>query len=190
MKKIVFLICLAILTTAFYEGSESKYLFWKPDTKLRWSDFQGHIKPEDDAAASASYIGFFHTIKKCSHPDSIILDTRAYFNKNRSWVKVPAVNPSLLLHEQLHFDLAELYSRRFRKAIQGMTFSASSYVHCIDSVYKSYSESGDSTHVLYDIETNHGLDKASQETWNEYVKSNLTQMNQWEFPRLKLYIPK
>jgi hypothetical protein len=186
----IFLGCSGFLALSFYQGNESKFLFWKPDIKLKWTDFQGHIKPEDDEAASASYIGFLHTIKKCASADSILLDTRSYFNRGKSWVKVPKVSPPLLAHEQLHFDLAELYARKFRKAMLDLKLTLPTLSKRIDSTYLYYLEASDSLHVLYDIQTEHGLNRTSQETWNEYVKGNLLQLSMYDQAALKLRVDK
>ncbi|HXC04605.1 MAG TPA: hypothetical protein VNZ86_07615 [Bacteroidia bacterium] len=190
MKKIALLILYCFTACAFFQGNENVFLFWKPDVKLKWKDFQGHIKSEDDKAASASYLGFLHTIRKTNYPDSVIIDTRAYFNRNKSWVKVPDVSPPLLAHEQVHFDLAELYGRKFRKALTAMTFNAANLSRRLDSTYVFYLESSDSLHALYDIQTNHGLDKFYQETWTEFAKGNLLQMQSFDEALIKLYVPK
>jgi hypothetical protein len=188
MKKILPLFLAFLLCTSFFQDTESIFLFWKADTKLKWTDFHGHIKPEDEDAASASYIGFYHKIRKYPQPDTVMLDSRAFFNKNRSWVKVPAVNPSLLAHEQLHFDLAELCARNFRKAVLEQQFTSASLSRKIDSTYKYYSAKGDSLHNRYDIETNHGLYNIPQSKWVEQITSQLILLNAYEKPMLKLHL--
>ncbi len=182
------LFILVFAFAAFLQSNEDRYLFWKPGLKLKWSDFHGHVKSEDDASASASYIGFFHKIKKSAHADSILLDTRAFFNKAKSWVKVPSVNPDLLAHEQLHFDLAELFSRKFRRAVEQINIREISLNRIVDSTYKYYANKGDSMHFLYDIETNHGLNRESQYKWNEKVKEELLQLANNQSPFLKICI--
>jgi hypothetical protein len=188
MKIILPSLLTAFIGIAFFQSTESIFLFWKADTKLKWTDFHGHIKPEDEDAASASYIGFYHKIKKYPLPDTVLLDSRAFFNKNRSWVKVPAVNPSLLAHEQLHFDLAELCARNFRKAVLEQTFNSANLSRCIDSTYKHYSAKGDSLHNRYDIETNHGLRAIPQSQWEELITTQLAQLNAYDTPLLKLHL--
>ncbi|MFI5150003.1 MAG: hypothetical protein ACHQRM_09745 [Bacteroidia bacterium] len=190
MTKLVFIILFTTTALDVYQGNEANFLFWNPDMHLKWRDFQGHVKNEDDAAASASYLGFLHTIKKSAHPDSVIIDTRSYFNKYKSWVKVPFVSPALLAHEQVHFDLAELYARKFRKALLAMKFTNRNLSPLLDSTYVHYLESSDSLHILYDIQTNHGLDKLIQETWAEYAKGNLEQMNLYKHSSIHIYVPK
>lgn len=181
-------ILLAFLTQSFVENNEDKYLFWKPETRLRWPDFRGHMKAEDEDAASASYIGFMHRISKCAQGDSLVLDTRAFFNKSNSWVKIPAVNPSLLLHEQLHFDLAELYSRRFRQAILAVKANERDFIATADSLFRYYAAKSDTIHFNYDIETNHGLNEASQRKWDRIVRNALLAMDQYQSPYLKIPI--
>ena len=184
------ILALALILQSFRQSSETKYLFWKPEVKLKWTDFQGHVKPEDDDAASASYIGFFHKIKKCQHPDSIFVDSRAFFNKSSSWVKIPVLTPSLLSHEQLHFDLAELYARKFRKSMQRAKIKMGTLILCVDSNYKYYSAKADSIHFRYDVETNHGLNNTNQFQWEEKVKNEMSEMALYSGTLLKLYLEK
>jgi hypothetical protein len=45
------------------------------------------------------------------------VDITAFFSPSGSWVKPDGKTPELLRHEQGHFDMAELYPLRLRKAI-------------------------------------------------------------------------
>jgi hypothetical protein len=188
MKKLFVFILLASTTLSFVENNEDRYLFWKPEARLRWPDFRGHVRVEDEDAASASYIGFLHQITKCAKGDSMILDTRAFFNKSNSWVKIPAVNPSLLSHEQLHFDLAELYSRRFRQAILSVKANERDFIETADSLFRYYAAKSDTIHFDYDLETNHGLNEASQRKWDRIVRNGLLALGQYQSPYLKIAI--
>lgn len=188
MKKILLYLLLVVTASSFIQSKEDKYLFWDFESHLKWTDFHGHIKPDDEHAASASYIGFFHKIRRCEHRDSVLLDTRTFFNKTASWVRVPAVNPSLLLHEQRHFDLTELYARHFRKALQQLPVKENFLSLQVDSVYKYYTAKCDSMHVVYDFETNHGLNPIEQFKWNEYIRYNLLAMNEYEPAYFKIAV--
>jgi hypothetical protein len=39
------------------------------------------------------------------------------FQRRKSWKDVKKINDYILLHEQKHFDIAELFVRKFRKAV-------------------------------------------------------------------------
>lgn len=46
------------------------------------------------------------------------IDAAAFFSPSGSWARLDGKTPELLTHEQGHFDMAELYALRLRKAIQ------------------------------------------------------------------------
>jgi hypothetical protein len=190
MKMIFLFLTIAVMTSAFFQDKKDKYLYWQPEVKLQWSDFHGHIRAEDMSVASASYIGFLHKIIRYYHPDSTIIDTRSFFNKSKSWVKIPNILPSLLSHEQKHFDLAELYARKFRKSILESNFRVETFAHAVDSTYNYYSAKDDSVHVAYDNETEHGLNVSEQAVWDKRVENELNGLIKYESPFVKLSFSK
>ena len=93
------------------------YIPWSKNRKLEWKDFQGQPTEDLFAAALTSY-------KIEIIPSNVIVDegnnfknftkltVEANFYKNHSWAVEK--NDYLLQHEQLHFDIAELFARKMR----------------------------------------------------------------------------
>jgi len=107
--------------------------------------------------------------------------TYAFFNRSRSWLRP---NPTatigglnyLLRHEQLHFDIAEIFAHKllqeFNKHHYTYRFSAE-----IDQVYANVNKQKIEMENKYDLETRHGVDANKQAYWDEYITGMLKQLN-------------
>ena len=95
-------------------------IVWSKDYKLKWEDFQGNGDTAKVIGAKcSSTINYDFTPK---HGDTLKLVIEADFYKNESvtviW-RLKAANDvdQALQHEQIHFDITELYARKVRKMI-------------------------------------------------------------------------
>ncbi|MFZ6011322.1 MAG: hypothetical protein ACOYXT_13320 [Bacteroidota bacterium] len=124
MKKYLIIIAFVVLATGVAPAQTSvtnppaAWLEWNEFYKLSWHDFQG--KPGDESVGDA---GTFIRIKAKPFfvKKKVQYNVLVYFVKDKSWKRDPS--PALLAHEQLHFDMAELYARKIRKKIMEMSNS-------------------------------------------------------------------
>ena len=92
---------------------EPNYIYWSNDYKLDWSDFE-ELPHRFSEHAAYSVVGYESQFHMNDNEYSAVVKT--YFSKNESWSK--SWVSLLLVHEQGHFDMAELYARRFRKRLK------------------------------------------------------------------------
>ena len=147
---------------------------WSVGRPLTVADFQGRPSPAEPHAALTSA-----TIdaKGACNDNLFIADVKAMFDPATSWVRDPAtITPALLRHEQLHFDIAELYARRLR-----LTF-ARAHPNCVQlqSTFHRLSQSlyadWEREESRYDQETNHGLNLTQQAFWERQTAVRLQQL--------------
>lgn len=90
----------------------------------------------------------------------------------------------LLNHEQKHFDLAEVYTRRIRKSIdslkQGEPFDFESLDMEVTGIYQCIKKELDSVQFKYDEETNQSANVVKQKVWNEKIDSWLSQLDNFK----------
>lgn len=96
-------------------------IVWSVASELMWADFKGSSDDVLFGAASTSY-------KIDIIPDNVMVDeddniqgyekmnVSARFYKNQSWTTT--TKNSILIHERLHFDIAELFARKIRKRFE------------------------------------------------------------------------
>ncbi len=143
-------------------------IIWSADTKLTWDDFKQKAPTTTTLGASTDSGIELNTIS--TDPD-IKISIKSVFNKNKSWVKTKTDH--LLKHEQLHFDIAELYARKMRKEFKEKKFNSKTLKTEMTTAYKQEVAKLEAYQSKYDKETNHSriLDKQTQ--WEKDVLKDL-----------------
>ena len=114
MKVVLFLFSSLLL---FYTDPVEKFTY-KERPQLTWNDFKG-VPPKNAThfASVNSGMGYRFTSKNIDGKLTIDVDVKTYFYPQLSWKKNSNENnQGLLTHEQLHWDISELYARKLRAA--------------------------------------------------------------------------
>ncbi len=140
------------------------------------ADFQGRPGPSDRLAAMTSA-----DIKaNAACRDFVFTGTvQATFDPNTSWFRDPkTATPALLRHEQLHFDLTEVYTRLLRQKL--VAFQTKVNCNKLQPAFNNFTKTvyseWDREQNRYDQDTNHGLNTARQEFWEKQTALRLTQL--------------
>lgn len=134
---------------------------WSSTRKLTWEDYKGTPSSDKDtniAATTSCRFGLVGNTK---------VEVTNEFICHQSSVRPGQKKPALLAHEQLHFDLCEVYARKLRKelAADASLDPREAFI----GIYKLYKE----TQWLYDEETSHGLEPVAQERWKQQIEKGL-----------------
>lgn len=179
MIKQIFAI-LFVISLFFHRVSacEDSLIVWQEDYKLGWSDFKGNA-PKNEVAESA----FIHVKIKTKgewKDDMPNYKVYTYFNPFKSWT-LDSVSMLLLSHEQLHFDIAELYSRKIRKVIWELRNNRENnpdvYVEEINRILQEYVV----YQVEYDNQTKHGTSVKKQGEFNSLIRKKLESLEEYKF---------
>ncbi len=169
----------------------SQTILWSPERKLVWDDFQGVLdkkvllangleapKARRDSSKSYSYS---EAAAYCSHAimfnstqtrDSIIFEVKNVFNKEKSWKST--TTDHILNHEQRHFDLGEVFARRFRKyIIDSLTVKNMSKVN---TIFNRFMQADKDEQLRYDSITAHSENIIMQEVYNKRIDSMLSDL--------------
>ena len=99
------------------------FILWQENKKLKIQDFKADNK-DTVKVNRQQFLGAISAIRieyssfqrnKNSVPDFSI---KTYFDPNESWMLLK--NDYVLQHEQIHFDLTELYARKMRKSVESL----------------------------------------------------------------------
>jgi len=164
---------LIILLQGFHAIAQSKdTIYWNGNRKLKWEDFKG--KPDNGTnllAMTQAGIGYEFG---CNNGE-LRLKIYCYFNVNKSWTK-ETESDELLEHEQVHFNITELYTRKLRKRLGEINDPCGKNVKEMDKIYRSNFEECARTQDLYDKETNHSTNKMKQREWEERITKELNEL--------------
>jgi len=152
-------------------GQNANSICWSEDVKLTWSDFQG--KPDTSGVFVNMKAATSYQLKKLFYLDGGLPNYQIanVFHKQSSWTR--DTSKLLLSHEQLHFDISELYARKIRKGISELRMKGTIEKEKYLELIKENFEELDVYQDKYDKGTRHGAIDILQEEWNVKVKKEL-----------------
>ncbi|MGZ3864196.1 MAG: DUF922 domain-containing protein [Bacteroidia bacterium] len=142
-------------------------IVWKQDSLLKQTDFK--------ARANGGSLGFTASgiiIYPSESGGALIFYVEAVFVKSKSFL---AKNTDYVLkHEQMHFDITELYARKCRQMLKNTDFKkVKKIMDEITKIYNKVSAEWQKEQAKYDKETEHGLNPVQQQVWNDDVARRL-----------------
>lgn len=147
---------------------------WKENSSLKFSDFKS--KPFGSFQGN-TYAGITLDFKQDANGSHFFLYT-IFFCKH-SFLKDTSAN--LLNHEQLHFDIAEIYRRKLLQQFSLRDFSKEkNFSAAVQKIYNQVNEEMNKEQDLYDKETNHGINSTKQKEWIESVHSRLKALGNFQ----------
>ena len=154
--------------------AQDEELSWNANKKLTWGNFKAtpdYSHPY--AAITYSGMSYGFSADVINGEVYVNYEVNCFFVANKSWVKRRYKgDKELLNHEQLHFDITELYTRKFKKELSAMTFSGNVKSE-IKAVYKRITKEKVSFQEKYDLETDHSKNVAAQKRWQLNIHSEL-----------------
>ncbi|HXB11149.1 MAG TPA: DUF922 domain-containing protein, partial [Bacteroidia bacterium] len=103
---------------------------------------------------------------------------RAVFIKSKS--NIIKTSDYILKHEQLHFDICELFARKLRKMMEETDFTkVKNIIPQIQSMYNKVNGEFVRYEEKYDNETNHGENPAKQKLWSDDVANQLKDLDKY-----------
>jgi hypothetical protein len=153
--------------------SQEEYIRWSKNVKINWTDFKG--KPDTYSPfAAMSAVGMYYKFNSVSIGETyhVRFEIDSRFDKSRSWSKRNLRTAKMLRHEQLHFDICELFSRKFKKEAENKVYDKN-YRNEISSLFNRYTDELQKMQHKYDGETMHSTNKAKQKIWEELIHQQL-----------------
>jgi hypothetical protein len=153
-------------------------LAWSADRRLSWSDFEAAAPRAGDEGALTAYSIFYGV--RCTGEAFGFLAV-AGFLPHESWVRADVTSDRVksertLRHEQTHFDLTEVFTRRLRKSFAAMYEPCRRPDQDLAGLAAQYLHSEQTEQQRYDDETRHGLAAPAQDTWDRRVAEDLNSL--------------
>ena len=154
---------------------------WNTSVKLTWEDFKAKPDTESDAVAlTASGITFGYSVKtKGEQIIDFSTTVESHFYPNKSWYLKSKASSYILNHEQLHFDITELYSRKFRQQLSKLKVNQN-IKEQMDDMHIAINKALSETQRRYDEETNHSMNEEKQKEWDAFIAKELNRLDQFK----------
>lgn len=179
-KPAIFLLLFSLL--AFRQDNR---IPWQEGGALSWADFKA--SPD----ASSPYQANTETEVKVdvkTKGDQALMTIQCYFNKNLSWVKKKT--DYLLMHEQMHFNITEINTRKFRQRLGGKTFPLNEFQQVLNTTHSAIHRESKEMQALYDKETEHSVNEAAQKKWNAKITKELNELKAFASPQVTCTLKK
>jgi len=153
---------------------DNSLIDWSADKKLSWNDFKAEPEKGYSAAALTSTnikidFGYYN--------ESLQYHIRCRFDKNKSWGRVK--NDYILSHEQVHFDIAEIYARKLNKVLKTYKPNEDHISKDVNKIYENIMHEYYNKQEEYDKETNFSINKIKQEEWLKKVSNELSELKNY-----------
>lgn len=146
---------------------------WREDFRLQWDDFKGKAPTgAAPAATTASGISYSYSANLLHHEVFLDHQVTAYFYPNESWYRPELCDGNTLAHEQLHFDISELFARKMRNRLDRTSFSDDVKAE-VRKIYNDILEELRDFQAQYDRETDFSRNRGKQAEWNLGIKEAL-----------------
>jgi hypothetical protein len=172
MKLFIFLLLLCFSTSAFYQQED--VILWNKNQRLSWKDFTGLADEKSSYyAATFASIRYRYQYSSTGKVYNVKFEVYSYFTKSKSWSKKERQSVALLQHEQLHFDITELYARKLKEELERNKYTEN-YKSEIAEIFNIKKRELKQMEDKYDEETNHSQNKEKQQEWENYVAKELS----------------
>lgn len=183
---LIFLGMISLSFNNFLQKDDSK-IYWSKDKKVTWNDFKGKpIKSSSDAAITDS--GFELQSSNKGQEHILVFELHTYFIKNKSWVKPDEKTENLLKHEQGHFDISEIFTRKIHKSIMEEKFTVKNFNKKLQELNVRNTKETSKYQELYDKETEHSKNEKKQTDWNEKIAKELKDLEQYSESRFEVEV--
>ena len=172
VKPWLLLIFLSLAGPLFQEADASA---WEAGRKLNWTDFKG-VPPEAKQVAATTASGISYSFQSEGNRGRYRVDyqVNAFFYPHKSWYHRELCDSVVLSHEQLHFDITELFARRMRKLMDGRTFGPDVRAE-VRRIFKQINSELSDFQARYDRETDFSRDREAQARWNAGIARQLSE---------------
>lgn len=180
----------SIWNEAKINNSES-YHVWNKKMPITWDFFRGYAEyittdgTMQTTAVTSSWFTYAYSVSN----NVMNLYSFSIFDTQKSWVKKRS--KSTLMHERAHFDISEIYSRKFKRKLLEYNWSENENINdIVQKIYNEYQNKLFDTQNKYDTETAHGMNKEMQKTWEKKIEEELITSMDMEKPFYKINLKK
>ena len=156
-------------------GGGERYIEWRADTKLTWDDFKG---PADSESSKIAMTKSKLKYKWDCDEGEFKFTITARFDRGKSW-KQGKITDHILAHEQLHFDITELYARKMRRFLTKLEDPCDLSSDEMKEKMTRILEKWDNRQKQYDRETHHSKDHPEQERWEQMIGKELSSLEKY-----------
>ncbi|WP_292010095.1 DUF922 domain-containing protein [Chryseobacterium sp.] len=156
-------------------------IIWQEGQKLNWSQFKSNTNKKGNNVVAYTHCGWEYTVVTSTNPNiPIKIEIITIFNEDKSWKDPKHINDYVLNHEQKHFDIAEIYARKLRKEVSEKIKTSGDFKRSFQALYNRVSNEYRDFQILYDKDTQHGINEEKQAEYNVVITRELENLKNFK----------
>ncbi|OJW76356.1 hypothetical protein [Spirosoma sp. 48-14] len=179
MKNISIILLLVGVSSAVFSQTNKDYLAWSSTRRLTVNDFEIKTETVKNHPSFAHFVitynvkGFDFMAKNFNKKIS------NYMIKSASWIDTSYNVSTSLKYQQTLFDMAEVYTRRFRKELRENRKKIAFGTDFIDKMNSDIMDEFTKRRLVYDSETKFGSDALAQKRWEIDIQMELDTLKEF-----------
>ena len=149
---------------------------WDSRSKITWDDYKGKVDMSFDDKAMTIWEIYYDFVDV---ENGFAFNVHALFDTKKSWSHKPHQSADLLKHEQGHFDIAEIYTRKFRQKIHDLKMKNKTLEQDLKVAHLAVMLECDNEQAAYDDETHWGLANPAQKKWDDKIAGRLKEFEKY-----------
>jgi hypothetical protein len=154
-------------------------VFWSSTRKLTTDDFVIKTKNGETNPSFAQFSVDYQVSGFDFMTKNFNKKVRNYFIKSASWIDMTSNVSTALRYEQTLFDMCEIYTRQFRKALKENRKKIASGTQFVDELNQKIMTDFSNRRVVYDRESNFGKISEKQTEWELLIQSELNELKEF-----------
>ncbi|MEX0996637.1 MAG: hypothetical protein WDZ45_06290 [Flavobacteriaceae bacterium] len=170
----------SVLILFLFVAENPNRIEWQEGEKLAWEHFLG--KPDSRssfAALTHSSVEFSYNVRNENGKLTLTTRVNTYFDKEMSWFKSKEVNDHILKHEQAHFDISEIHTRKLREAFAGYRVTKN-FENDLSAFFSKINFEREKMQKQFDKETDHSRNFDKERQWQDFIAEELKRLEKWK----------
>jgi len=167
-----------ILTISWYSSSKAhlaeQSFEWNAHRPLTWDDFKGPVRagtPSTTAAETNCGMAIETNLVTSKRKAKVYVYNT--FDKKASWVREGKKLDEILEHEQGHWNICEIYTRKMQAAFDAQIIMGDQLNATATKIYNKISQEYQQRQQAYENETQHGMVVSEQKRWTLLLNNEL-----------------
>jgi hypothetical protein len=177
----ILIIAILLFSSKSFSQENPDYLLWDSTFKITIDDF-GIKKSDSQSGSSFALFTIEHNVSGLDFlTKNFNKKVKNFMIKSGSWIDTTYNVESSLKYQQTLFNIAEIYSRQFRKELQTNRKQISKGLTIVHDIFSKISSDFAKRRLEYDAETNYGNDIQKQEQWDIQIKKDLEELSDYDY---------
>lgn len=173
---------LIFLTTNIAVGQISQdILEWSPTHKLTIDDFAIKTKSLETTSSFAQFSVDYQVNGFDFMTKNFNKKVHNYIIKTASWIDTTANVSQSLIYQQTLFDICEIYTRQFRKALRENRKKIANGTAIAKELNDKIMTEFSKRRIDYDRETKYGADLTKQKLWEVQIQKELSELKDFAY---------